>query len=119
MCAPLSEPVSKLKHLPNVTLHLGGHQMDDFTHADLVLKAAGVRLDSPEIAAARAAGVPVVMSTALFAKYASEAGAKIVGITGTRGKTTVSSMIFHTLKHADKPVHLGGNVRGVSTLALL
>src|SRR3989344_5426117 len=37
--AQLSESVSKLKHLPNVTLHLGGHQMDDFTHADLIVKA--------------------------------------------------------------------------------
>jgi len=59
------------------------------------------------------------MSTALFAKYASEIGATIVGVTGTRGKTTVSRMIFHSLQKAGKKVHLGGNIRGVSTLALL
>ncbi len=117
--AELTESVEKLKKYPNVTFHLGGHQKDDFTNTDLVIKAAGVPLDSPEIAAARAAGVPVAMSTALFAKYAAEAGAKIVGITGTRGKSTVTQMIFDSLKKSGKPVLLGGNVRGLSTLAML
>ncbi len=115
----LAESVERLKHYPNIMFHLGGHREEDFTDADLVIKAAGVRSDSPEIAAARAAGVPVTMSTALFAKYASEAGAKIVGVTGTRGKSTISHMIFHVLKSAGRRAHLGGNVRGISTLAML
>src|SRR3989344_16627 len=115
----LTESVAKLKRYPNVAFHLGGHRKEDFETCDLVIKSAGVRLDSPEIAAARAAGVPVAMSTALFAKYASEAGAKIVGVTGTRGKTTVAHMIHHSLIRANKRTVLGGNVRGVSTLAML
>ena len=115
----LAESVAKLKQYPNITFKLGGHDIHDFTNCDMVLKAAGVPLDSQEIAAARAAGVPVVMSTALFAKYAAEAGAKIVGVTGTRGKTTVSHMIFHVLKQAGKSALLGGNIRGISTLSML
>ncbi len=115
----LAESVERLRKYSNITFHLGGHQKEDFTDTDLVIKAAGVRLDSPEIAAAHAAGVPVAMSTALFAKYAMDAGAKIVGVTGTRGKTTVSHMIFHALEKGGKRAHLGGNVRGVSTLAML
>lgn len=115
----LAESVARLKKYPNVSFHLGGHVMNDFTQCDMVVKAAGVRLDSPEIAAAHAGGVPVVMSTALFAKYAHEAGATIVGVTGTRGKSTVTHVIFHALARAGKRTHLGGNVRGVSTLALL
>jgi UDP-N-acetylmuramoylalanine--D-glutamate ligase len=78
-----------------------------------------VRLDSEYIAAAREAGVPVMMSTALFAKFAIDSGATIVGVTGTRGKSTVSHMIFHTLVRAGKRAHLGGNIRGLSTLSLL
>ena len=93
----LAASVAKLKKYPNVTFRLGGHRKEDFEDCDMVLKAAGVPLDSPEIAAARAAGVPVTMSTALFAKYAIAAGAKIVGVTGTRGKTTVAHMIHHSL----------------------
>lgn len=102
----------------NVTFHLGGHRMSDFTDTDIVIKAAGVRLDSPEIAAAKAAGVPVYMSTALAAKFAAEEGVKIVGVTGTRGKSTVAHMIHHALVAAGKRSHVGGNVRGISTLAM-
>ncbi|MDP3645632.1 MAG: Mur ligase family protein, partial [bacterium] len=115
----LAQSVEQLKKYSNVTFHLGGHNIEDFQNCDMVLKAAGVRLDSPEIAAARAADIPIVMSTALFAKYATEAGAIIVGVTGTRGKSTIAHMIFHTLQKAGKRSHLGGNVRGVSTLAML
>lgn len=115
----LQQSVDKLKMYPHVSFRLGGHDVEDFKHCDLVVKAAGVRLDSAEIMAAKEAGVQVAMSTALFAKYAAEAGAKIVGVTGTRGKSTVSHMIYHALKTAGKRAFLGGNVRGVSTLALL
>ena len=115
----LAESVARLEQYPNITFHLGGHDVKDFTHCDLVIKAAGVPLESPEIAAAREAGVQVAMSTALFAKYAMEAGAKIIGVTGTRGKSTTAQMIYEVLKSAGKKVLLGGNVRGVSTLAML
>ena len=125
----LAESVAKLKKYPNVSFQLGGHQKQDFSSGggsafggkgpDMVLKAAGVPLDSREVATARDAGIPVAMSTALFAKYASEAGAKIVGVTGTRGKSTVSHMIYHCLKNGSKTALLGGNVRGLSTLAML
>ncbi|MEK7156442.1 MAG: UDP-N-acetylmuramoyl-L-alanine--D-glutamate ligase [Patescibacteria group bacterium] len=123
--ADLAESVAKLKKYPNVTFRLGGHQKEDFETCDLIIKSAGVRLDSPDIAAARAAGVPVAMSTALFAKYAMEMGAKIIGVTGTRGKSTVAHMIYHVListfakASADARAFLGGNIRGISTLAML
>ncbi|HWO06993.1 MAG TPA: UDP-N-acetylmuramoyl-L-alanine--D-glutamate ligase [Candidatus Paceibacterota bacterium] len=115
----LAESVEKLRDYPHVTFHLGGHDTKDFVDADMVIKAAGVSLDSPEIKAARDAGVAVYMSTALFAKFAAEAGAMIVGITGTRGKSTVAHMIHYVLARAGRRAHLGGNIRGVSTLALL
>lgn len=116
--AELQESIQRLAE-HDITFHLGGHIESDFTDTDMVIKAAGVRLDSPEIAAARAAGVPVYMSTALAAKFAMEMGAKVVGVTGTRGKSTVTHMIHHTLVATGKRAHLGGNIRGVSTLALL
>lgn len=115
----LAASVEALKKFPNVRFRLGGHIREDFTHCDMVIKAAGVRLDAPEILAAREAGVEVAMSTALFAQYAREAGAIIVGVTGTRGKSTIAHLINHALVRARKKTHLGGNIRGVSTLAML
>src|SRR3984957_13433106 len=96
--AELAESVEKLKKYPNIEFHLGGHRMEDFTDTDMVIKAAGVPLDSPEIAAAREKGIPIAMSTALFAKYAMEEGTMVVGVTGTRGKSTTLQMIYEILK---------------------
>lgn len=102
-----------------ITFVLGEHRLEDFRDRDLIVKGPKTPLDSPFIEAAVSAGIPVTMSTALFARFAREAGARIVGITGTRGKTTTTEMIAHILRTAGKKVLLGGNIRGISTLALL
>ena len=127
----LAESVEKLKQYPNVSFKLGGHDEKDFINCDIVIKGAKTPLDSPYISAAKKAGVPVVMSTALFAKYAMQTGVNIVGVTGTRGKSTGTHMIYHCLirpsstaklttgHSAHRNIFLGGNVRGISTLALL
>lgn len=115
----LRASVEYLEQYPNISFRLGGHDRGDFTHADIVIKAAGVPLNSPEIEAARAAGVPVYMSSALAAQFARAIGARLIGVTGTRGKSTIAHLVYHALKLAGRRVHLGGNVRGVSTLALL
>jgi UDP-N-acetylmuramoylalanine--D-glutamate ligase len=117
--AQLTGSLAALKDVPGLTFHLGGHRREDFTDTDMVIKGAGVRLDSPEVAAAREAGVPVYMSTALAARFARELGVRIVGMTGTRGKSTVTQMIAHTLSTAGRRALVGGNIRGLSTLELL
>jgi len=113
----LTPSLRKLKKFKNIKYVLGCHRFEDFNGRDFILKAAGVPLDSPYIAAARKHGVPVEMSTTLFAKLA--AGIMIVGVTGTRGKSTTAKLIYEILKQAGYRVWLGGNVRGVSTLAFL
>jgi UDP-N-acetylmuramoylalanine--D-glutamate ligase len=115
----LRKSLKKLRRYKNISYALSGHRLDDFRYVDFILKAAGVPLNSPYIAAARKNGVPVYMSTALFAKFAHEIGVTVVGVTGTRGKSTITHLIYHSLKKAGRKVHLGGNVKGVSTLALL
>jgi UDP-N-acetylmuramoylalanine--D-glutamate ligase len=112
----LAESVERLKAFPNIQFVLGEHRLGDFNNRDLILKAAGVPLDSIYIAEAKKNNIPVRMSADLFAEIS---GIICIGVTGTRGKSTVAHMIFHILKEAGKPVVLGGNVRGVSTLALL
>lgn len=115
----LAGSVARLKNFSNIRFVLGEHRTEDFLNRDMIIKGPGVPLRSPYIAAAREAQVPVYMSTALFATFARQAGATLVGVTGTRGKSTVTHLIYHGLVRADRPAHLGGNIRGQSTLATL
>lgn len=112
----LASSLEALKDYPEITYRLGAHELADFEGRDLIIKGAGVPLDSPYIAHAQDKGVPVTMSSALFAKLS---GAHLVGVTGTRGKSTTTHLLYEIAKEAGLTVHLGGNIRGVSTLALL
>lgn len=115
--AELAESVAALRAYSNVSFRLGEHREEDFTSCDLVLVAAGVPKDSPYLEAARRAGITLAQSAALFA---SLSGVPIIGVTGTRGKSTVTHLIHHVLSTATgERVLLGGNVRGVSNLQLL
>lgn len=116
----LASSLEQLKKYSNIQYTLGKHELADFENKDFILKAASVPLDSPHIEHARKHGIPIKMSTALFAKNSP---ATIVGVTGTRGKSTTTMLIHHVLTQAyegsDRRVFLGGNVRGVSTLPFL
>ncbi|MDD3028668.1 MAG: UDP-N-acetylmuramoyl-L-alanine--D-glutamate ligase [Alphaproteobacteria bacterium] len=112
----LGSSIAALAPYKNIEFVLGEHRNDLFENKDFIVKGAGVRLDNPFVAHAQDRGIPVYMSTALFARFAP---LKTVGVTGTRGKTTVTCMIGDILKAGGKKVLLGGNLRGVSTLAQL
>lgn len=112
----LAPSVELLKPFLGITYHLGGHNKSDFVGRDYILKAAGVPLDSPYIAEAEKNKIPIKMSASWFAELA---GIPFVGVTGTRGKSTVTHMLNGIMRAAGREVLLGGNVRGVSTLSLL
>ncbi len=113
----LAPSLKKLSKFKNIRYVLGEHKREDFRNVDMVIKAAGVPLDSPYIAEARKNKVPIEMDASLFAKFTP---ATIVGVTGTRGKSTVTHLIEHILKIAyPKHIFIGGNVRGMATLPLL
>ena len=114
----LAPSVKVLKKYKNVRFSLDGHELSDFENCDMVLKAQGIPLDSIYIAHARANKIPVRMDDELFVSFLPK-NVKVVGVTGTRGKTTTASLIYHILKKAGKNVHLGGNIRGLATLSLL
>lgn len=118
----LRTSLERLKSFKNIMYVLGEHRLEDFRGRDLILKAAGVPLDTPYIQEAEKNNIAVEMSTALFVSLAP---VRTVGITGTRGKSTVTHMVYEALENERKDglrqgkVFLGGNVRGLSTLALL
>jgi UDP-N-acetylmuramoylalanine--D-glutamate ligase len=112
--APSLKQLSKFK---NIRYALEGHKLEDFKSCDMVVKAAGVPLGSPFIAEAKKNKIPVEMDASLFAKFTP---ATIVGVTGTRGKSTVTHLLKHVLDIAyPGHVFVGGNVRGMATLPLL
>ncbi len=128
----LKDSIKKLKlqnpNFKKIKLVLGEHRLADFRNRDLIIKAAGVPLVSPFITEARKNKIPVLMSTALFAKFARELGVKIIGITGTRGKTTTTKLIYEILEKSvprrrsgqkNLGIFLGGNIQGLATLELL
>lgn len=112
----LATSLKILSKFKNITYRLGEHNIEDFQNRDMILKAAGVPLNSIYIQEAHKNNIRVEMSASLFAKLA---GILVVGITGTRGKSTVTHLLNKILEQSNKKVLLGGNVRGVSTLQLL
>ncbi len=115
----LKTSLKELSKFKNIKFVLGEHRLEDFKGRDLIMKAAGVPLDSPFINEAKKNNIPVEMDVSLFAKCAPSI--KIVGITGTRGKSMTTTLIHKILKDniKNREVYLGGNVRGVATLPLL
>lgn len=113
----LASSLEQLKQCSNITYVLGEHREEDFENRDIILVAAGVPADSKYLAHAREHGVRLVQSAALFAELAK---IPVIGITGTRGKSTVTHMVHHVLSvTTGEHIILGGNVRGVSNLQLL
>lgn len=113
--ADLSSSVAQLKDLP-ITFILGEHRQQDFASSDAIIRNPGVPENLPLLTAAREHAIPVLMETALFAKYTS---ATLMGITGTRGKSTTTHMVAHILKTAGKQVTMAGNLPGKAALPLL
>lgn len=116
----LAPSLAQLEDLRDIQYVLGGHRLEDFRDRDLIVRSADVKPDSPFLAEARAHGIPVKMSTSLFA---ANTPATLVGVTGTRGKSTTTQLIYETLsgafRNSRERIFIGGNVRGVSTLPLL
>jgi len=114
----LESSLNKLKKFENIKYVLGKHRLADFKKCDIVIKAANVPFDSIYTKEARKNNILVEMDASLFAKLSP---ATIIGITGTRGKSTVTNLIYNSLKHSlkNRNVFLGGNIKGMATLPLL
>lgn len=112
--AELAESLQALAGLP-IRYVLGEHRLEDVTETDLVVRNPAVPAESPLLAAARAASVPVEMEMGLFFQLCP---APIIGVTGTKGKTTTSLLIAAMLAQVDPRTIVAGNLR-ISALELL
>jgi UDP-N-acetylmuramoylalanine--D-glutamate ligase len=90
-----------------VHLELGGHKEETFLDQDLIVASPGVPADAPLPQAARAKGVTIWSEIELADRFLK---GRMIGITGSNGKTTTTSLIAHILKTAGVPTILAGNI---------
>ncbi len=90
-----------------VGLELGTHDVRSFENASLIVMSPGVPLDMPEVTAARAAGVPVIGELELASRWLR---GRIVAITGTKGKSTTTTLVCRMLEASGMHVMVGGNI---------
>ncbi|HCE9037111.1 UDP-N-acetylmuramoyl-L-alanine--D-glutamate ligase [Klebsiella michiganensis] len=105
-----------LDKLPEaVDRYVGGLNEDWLLTADLIVASPGIALAHPSLSAAAEAGVEIVGDIELFCR---EAQAPIIAITGSNGKSTVTSLVGEMAKAAGLNVGVGGNI-GLPALMLL
>lgn len=98
-----------------IPLHTGGLNSEWLLKSDLIVISPGLAVATPEIQQAIQAGVEVVGDVELFCR---EAKAPIIAITGSNGKSTVTTLTTEMAKQAGIKVGMGGNI-GVPVLSLL
>jgi UDP-N-acetylmuramoylalanine--D-glutamate ligase len=104
--AELQDSVVALRGLP-VRFVLGRHETEDFTDVDMVFASPAVRRDSACLTAARTRGVPIDTEMNLFMRLCRGC---VIGVTGSNGKTTTTSLIGAILRMANPRTQVGGNI---------
>ena len=102
----LGPALRQIAPLP-VRVVLGANRLEDALDADVLFLSPGVPLSSASVVAARAAGVPIRSEPLLFVERCP---APIVGITGSSGKTTTTTLVGEMLRKGPRPVWVGGNI---------
>jgi UDP-N-acetylmuramoylalanine--D-glutamate ligase len=92
-----------------VELHLGTEDESLLEGIDLVVKSPGVPGQSPLVAGARARGIPVWSEVELGYRLLP-AGSRLIGVTGTNGKTTTTELLGAIFRSAGREVEVAGNV---------
>lgn len=108
-----------IENLPkNIQFHTGGIPRDWLLAADLIVVSPGIAISTPEIKAAVDAGVEVIGDIELFCREVNQKNAKIIAITGSNGKSTVTTLVGQMAKAARIKTAVGGNI-GLPVLSFL
>ena len=111
-CQQLSE------EFPHVPLITGSFDVRILIQAEQIIINPGIALDTPEVKAASDIGVEVIGDIELFARAIAGHRSKVIGITGSNGKSTVTTLVGEMAKEAGINVAVGGNI-GIPVLNLL
>ncbi len=101
----LRDSIAQLADVP-VQWRLGEHRQSDFTDCDAVAASPAISPDNPYLQAATAAGVAITTEICLFVQ---RCGAPIIGVTGTKGKSTTTALLTRMLA-TNRRVFTGGNI---------
>src|SRR5688572_1674423 len=103
----LKPALAELDGLPNITLVLGEHPASMLDGADLLCLSGGVPLDAPIVLEAVRRGIPLSNDAQIFLERCP---CDVIGITGSAGKTTTTSLIGAMCEAADMLPWVGGNI---------
>lgn len=90
-----------------IAVETGGHGLLTFRRQDLLVVSPGVPVDTPELKQAQALGVPLIGEVELASRFLR---GYVLGITGSNGKTTTTSLVGEILKHSGLETQVGGNI---------
>jgi len=102
----LGDAAAKLR-AAGVTLELGGHTEKTFLAQDLIVPSPGVPADDKFLMLAKSKGITVWSEIELAYRFLE---GKLIGITGSNGKTTTTTLVHHILKAGAMRAYLAGNV---------
>lgn len=106
--AELRDPLTELRKYHGIQYVLGKHRMSDFLQSDLIIQNPAVPHHSQYLAAARKRGIAIRNEASLFFQITH---ASVVGVTGTKGKSTTTSYIGQLLAGTNGRVATVGNIR--------
>ncbi|MCG9697771.1 UDP-N-acetylmuramoyl-L-alanine--D-glutamate ligase [Shewanella sp. Isolate11] len=106
------------RDFPEVELLCGGFDCRYLVQASQIVVSPGIPIDTPEIRAAIDMGIDVVGDVELFARAIADRAPCVIGITGSNGKSTVTTLVGEMAAKAGINYALGGNI-GVPVLDLL
>lgn len=103
----IKEKYKKVLEEHGIAYEENQHSEDKILTVDAIIKSPGIPSHVPIVSKAKAENIPVIGELEFAFPYTQ---AKIIGVTGSNGKTTTAKLIYHILDKAGKDVALGGNV---------
>lgn len=104
----LKVSMDQLRQFPNIEYTLGEHKNEDIDWADLIIKNPAIKPGNPYMEYAKQKGKQIEMDMGIFLQFAKPF--QIIGITGTKGKSTTASLIYEALKKGGKNIVFAGNI---------
>lgn len=114
--AELKASINKLKKYKNIEFILGKHREEDIDWADLIIRNPAIKPSNKYLTYAQKKGKKIEMDIGIFIQFVNKDN--LICVTGTKGKSTTSSLIYQMIKTSGKNVIFGGNI-GKSVLDLV